>query len=310
MLQNTQGAKVLYSCTNKSFVNAPAKVNLGLSLVGQTADGFHQLESLFWPIRLVDRIKLFQSKIDSVETSWDNKVPWKDRELPLPQDNLAYKALKGVPNNTRTPWKICIRKTIPIGGGLGGASSDAAAVVRFFSCLNLLSQHKGTALAKTLGADVPFFLSPKPAWVTGIGEKRRYLRIVPPDLKLHFLLVIPPFSINTREAFGWYRQKSPGFSEHKTFFMNGELNRENLLSYLASAKNDLEAVVGEKFPLIVQLIKKLRELPCVYAGLSGSGSTCFATFLDLHTLKKSAKEAEPFFRQYDCTSTTAGTYAE
>src|SRR3984885_9271677 len=172
--------QTLGSCQNRREENyqlrAPAKINLGLSVVGRRADGYHELQSLFWPIDLEDELILTPAPENRIHTFWDDDAAFPYTPLPSTKNNLALRATEEVLTGK---WSLQLRKRIPIGGGLGGGSSDAAAILRFGREHCGIASEQLESTAKQLGADVPFFLTPKPAWVTGAGENRQYLNVDP-----------------------------------------------------------------------------------------------------------------------------------
>jgi 4-diphosphocytidyl-2-C-methyl-D-erythritol kinase len=188
-------------------LRAPAKVNLGLRLTGRRADGYHTLESVFVPIEIWDELTLDVSpgtlKIElEMEPATGEELPAALGDVSAGPDNLVVRAAAAFCEHTGLEAQIGLRlrKRIPAGAGLGGGSSDAAAVLRGLASLcdpaiPLQSLH-GVALS--LGADVPFFLSPQPALVRGIGEKIESLSGVP---ALDLVVVNPGISLATAEVY-------------------------------------------------------------------------------------------------------------
>lgn len=173
--------------------NAYGKVNLSLDVVGLREDGYHQLDMLMAPIDLYDTLEINISDIDAF--SCNIRMPWDDR-------NLVYRAIRLFEDkyDLHCRYEVKLEKGIPSQAGLGGGSSDAAC------CLNMLyelhgieeSDEEKIALAKKLGADVPFFLYTRASRVKGIGEQLEFVQL-PEDLEV--LLVKPDKGISTREAF-------------------------------------------------------------------------------------------------------------
>ena len=297
----------LGNCQNNVCLTAPAKINLGLSIVGRRLDGYHLLESLFWPINLADEIQIEFSERFAVETFWADDAATTEQVLPDETENLAYKAMMRVFPGSLPKWRIRIRKHIPLGGGLGGGSSDVGALLRYLLSSGAISNEKAAQVAERLGADVPFFLQPVPTWVTGTGEKRLVLAADPNLFRsVFFLLVLFPFPTPTQTVFNNYRAQNHGFS--LTQLPPGFLTCETLRVYLSAAQNDLEQVVGEKSPLIAKILHALRVTPCVHAGLSGSGSTCFAIYFNKEDREKSLKDLLPLFRDSNCRGIVAETF--
>ncbi|MCB0417065.1 MAG: 4-(cytidine 5'-diphospho)-2-C-methyl-D-erythritol kinase [Bdellovibrionaceae bacterium] len=272
-------------------LKSPAKLNLGLSIVGRNTRGYHLIESLFWPIDLCDRVEIRAASSFKVEMS----APPSFGLLPSSTDNLVSRACKLANLDS---WDIRIEKEIPLGAGLGGGSSNAGTVLR------ALAPGFPATKAAALGADIPFFLSPRPSWVTGIGEEIQPLRVEGLS-SLKFLLVLPEWPIPTAGVFAAYRQLQTGFSSSCRPFGSGVLDRESLLAYLSQARNDLEPAIVSEYPKIANILSSLRELPCVYAGVSGTGSTCFAVFEE-----KIDKEILNTYRWESCRSVLVNSYSD
>lgn len=165
---------MLFDCKGKSRLRSPAKINVGLKIVGRRADGYHLIESLFWPLDFADEILFSESAAPAVDMKWTQDVSCDHTptpSLPESKDNLAMEAWQRA--NPSTSKRISIQKRIPMGAGLGGGSSNAGTVLRYLVGNSLLSCEAAQRIAPQLGADVPFFLNPKPALVTGIGEQIR-----------------------------------------------------------------------------------------------------------------------------------------
>ena len=243
-------------------LRAPAKVNLSLRILGKRPDGFHDLESLVTPISLADEISIETGIGQGVRVSCD------DPGVPKDDSNLAAVAARQFHSHTgiRFDARIDIRKRIPSGAGLGGGSSDAAAVLVALD--SIFETHLGPdgleKIAANIGSDVPFFIRRVPAWMRGRGEQ-----IEPTDFpqKLTLLLLKPPFAVATPWA---YKQWS------KSVEMPGAdygVQRWNDIEFV----NDLERPAFEKYTLLPVMKAWLRAQPeCHAALMSGSGSTMFA----------------------------------
>jgi len=243
-------------------LRAPAKVNLSLRILGPRPDGFHDLESLMTPISLADEIE--------VETGIGQGVSVHCDDATIPQDasNLAAVAARQFHAHTgrRFVARIDIRKRIPSGAGLGGGSSDAAAVLValdaiFETNLGVMGLEK---IAASIGSDVPFFIRRVPAWARGRGE-----RIEPVALPgtLTLALFKPPFGVSTPWAYKNLSASSelPGV-DYAAQNWNG-------IEFV----NDLERPAFEKYALLPVMKAWLRGQPeCRAALMSGSGSTMFA----------------------------------
>lgn len=258
---------------------SPSKINIGLRITGRRPNGYHEIESLFWPTDLADVITIKPSAENKVEVS-----------IPNFKDTIVSKALSKL--KLKENVHVHIQKKIPVGGGLGGGSSNAGTVIQALSDAN-------ADVALGIGADVPFFLKPQPAWVTGVGEKIQYLK-VEEDLYegLSILFIILPFGCNTQEIFQDYVKSGIAFSKnfgewHET------LTRNHFLDYLKTCRNDLEPVLVKKYPVYAEILSELRSTGCLYAGITGTGSTCFALYADKNA-KNNIKVNQDFYRTKRC----------
>jgi len=252
-------------------MRTPAKLNLGLWILERRHDGYHELLSLFLPITLWDELRVEAASELSVEYTPAHEFA---NDLVLQAARKLQQRL-GITAGA----KIWVRKQIPIGAGLGGGSSDAAA------CLLLLQRLWGRELpaqelarcAAELGSDVPFFLHPAPAIVRGRGERLQLVR-------LHFpypiVVFYPGFPISTAWAYAQLRQVPP---PHR---VAPPQNWEGVLVEIASAPellpryfcNDFEPIVLPHYPVLGEMQAALYDSGATYAGLSGTGSALFAVF--------------------------------
>ena len=256
-------------------VAAQAKVNLRLRILAREASGYHQLETLFLRLTLADQLLVrITDGSRSLDVSGDV-----DRDALGPADrNLAWRAAESYARVTGWPsgFSIELEKRIPIGGGLGGGSADAGAVLRALDAMSPtpIGEPALLALAAELGADVPF-LATSHAFALGWGRGERLLALPAPPVR-ELLLLIPAFSVETATAYGWLaaaRESSVATRDPISVLDLGALNDWRTLSTLAT--NDFEPVVGERHPQITALLAQLRAAHCVPALMSGSGSTVF-----------------------------------
>jgi 4-diphosphocytidyl-2-C-methyl-D-erythritol kinase len=242
-------------------LRAPAKVNLSLRILGKRPDGFHDLESLVTPISLADEISIATGIGQGVRVHCD------DPTVPQDDSNLAAVAARQFHSHTgiRFDARISIKKHIPSGAGLGGGSSDAAAVLVALD--SIFETHLGSdgleKIAANIGSDVPFFIRRVPAWMRGRGEE-----IEPTELsqKLTLVLIKPPFGVETPWAYKHLAKsvELPGVDYGVQRWCGFEF------------VNDLERPAFEKFTLLPVMKAWLREQPeCRAALMSGSGSTMF-----------------------------------
>ena len=243
---------------------APAKINLSLRILEKRADGFHELETLMVPISLADTVEV------SHGTGHEITLTCNDPELPTGAENLCVEAAEAFRVATGLDHGIAITllKRIPHGAGLGGGSSDAAAVLKGLNELfdHPLVDEELHQIAATLGSDVPFFLGSGPAWCRGRGEILEPTSALP---KRTLLLIKPPFPVPTAWAYKKYAElkeseRLPDQSE-KQFL--GELE----------IINDLEDPVFYKYILLPVMKTWLRQQPGVESAfMTGSGSTMVA----------------------------------
>ena len=250
--------------TQTISLTAPAKINLSLRILGKRPDGFHELETLMAPIGLADTIEV------SHGTGHGITLTCNDPELSTGSDNLCVKAAEAFRIATGLDHGIAITllKRIPHGAGLGGGSSDAAAVLKGLNELfdEPLVNEELHQIAASLGSDVPFFLTSGPAWCRGRGEILEEVSALP---KRNLLLIKPPFPVPTAWAYKKYAELKesgkPLTQPEKQFLGDLEI------------VNDLEAPVFHKYLLLPVMKTWLREKPGVEAGfMTGSGSTMVA----------------------------------
>ncbi len=259
-------------------VLAPAKVNLFLRIIGQRPDGYHLLDSLMAPVSLYDEIEMTAER--TVGTEPHIRVRCNDPIIPTDQSNLAYRAAALLCQEAGIGAHITmtLHKNIPAGAGLGGGSSDAAAVLkalnRAFS-LGLNTDHL-CRLAAQLGADIPFFVPCQMARVGGIGE---VLTPLPPLPHRWLVVVVPGFPVSTPWAYQRFDALQPDLPEPKPHAIDWTppLDTQQWPS-AALFVNDLEQAVLPEYPLIADRKKQLSALGAEVALMSGSGSAVFGIF--------------------------------
>ena len=265
----------------KVEIKAPAKINIGLNIVSKRADGFHNIETIFYPISLFDNI-LFE-KADSDSFSCNNTSLGKER------NNLIIKAKEVLEEEFRTkfPLKIVLEKNIPIGAGMGGGSSDAASALHSINILYdlNLSKEQLNNYALRLGSDVPFFLDPRPSFASGRGE---ILNVLDFTIDFPILIVNPGIHISTKWAFDNIKPRDPYL--HLNHIFQQKIIFANLQDIIT---NDFEEVVFYKYPEIAQIKNDLLSRGALVSMLTGSGSTVFGIF-DNET---KALAAESYFHQ-------------
>lgn len=276
----------------KSKTNSPAKINLFLYVIGRDIRGYHILQSLFHTIpSLNDKLTI------EIDTSGKCEV-YSNASI---TDNLVIKAAKKIlqlTHNERYGVKINLQKSIPIGGGLGGGSSNAATtLIEINKTLNLkLSTEQLINLSNDIGDDVKFFLMQQKC-VYFDGLHRPYEVNI--DQPLNILLVKPNFGISTAEVFKLYREQI------KTSELKPIVQKDKILEYILDGDNQLYDIVQKIQPKIIDVITELRKQKgIIVARMSGSGSTCFGIFDDEVLLKKAKYNISKIYPEWflhDCT---------
>ncbi len=247
-----------------------AKINLGLNIVARREDGFHNIETIFFPINSLCDIL----EIVSVPEQ-ENPIAFTQSGLTLnepDENNLCVKAYHLLKLYIELPpVKIHLHKQIPFGAGLGGGSSDGAHTLSTLNKLSAkaLTNDKLLEVGLKLGSDCPFFILNSPCFATGRGELLK-----PIELNLsgyHILLVNPGLHINTGKA---YSQSNPKPSVYK---LPKNISREPK-QWRDIITNDFERVVFDLYPEIGLIKESLYEMGAVYSAMSGSGSTVFGLF--------------------------------
>ena len=288
MLKNAQDLTVL----------SPAKVNLHLAVLDRRSDGFHDIESVFLAVDFADTLHFeLAGRENSVEIAMEpdsvpdlssvsaaGSVPGLS-SVPIPlEKNIIFRALSlfKVKTGFSKGIRVNVRKRIPIGGGLGGGSSNAASTLLALNKLayNALSPDLLLEMGASLGSDVPFFLhEAAAALVTGRGEK---IEALPPP-GLFLTLVNPGFSSDTSAA---YRLLDKKREERKAAPSKSTVKKMEFSSFF----NDFLPVFEEPESRIYnEIISRLKDLGAQYANLSGSGSTCFGVFGDRAEAMKAAE---------------------
>ena len=244
----------------------PCKINLGLHVIEKRPDGYHNLETCFYPVPWTDILEIFPSNAFSF-TSSGAEIPGDAGKNLCVQ---AYDLLKK--DFTIPPVRIHLHKVIPTGSGLGGGSSDGSHTLRL---LNEMFELKLTpkqlsGYASQLGSDCAFFLQDEPQLAKGRGEILDGVYI---SLKGKFLLIVKPdVHVSTAEAYAGIRPKRP---DHALMEV---LDRLTLNEWKSFLKNDFEPTVFQKYPSIEAAKQKLYSLGAIYASMSGSGAAVFGIF--------------------------------
>jgi 4-diphosphocytidyl-2-C-methyl-D-erythritol kinase len=273
-------------------IRAPAKINLGLRVVGKRADGYHLLDTIMVAVSLYDEIDIRKIRTASKNPASDEliKISCDHPDVPPAEENIVYRAAQLILKKSRRaqPISIRIKKNIPVGAGLGGGSSDAAATLvglnRLFKLRLSLAMLKKMALS--LGADVPFFIQARPARAQGIGERLRALRGLP---RFWSVIIYPGFPVSTAWVYGNLHAKltKPIVNTSITPSL------KSLDGLTRRLENDLEGVTLKRYPEIGVLKQKLLREGALRVLMSGSGSSVFGIFVS----KQSAAKAFRRLRQ-------------
>ena len=274
---------------------SPAKVNLTFDILGKRADGFHEIKSIMQPINLFDHV--------TVDVSEGTGIEIYSKGVKVPEDgtNLAYKAAAAYLENCGQNYrvKITLDKSIPVGSGLGGGSSNAAAVlIALNRLLKTLSEEDLYEISPALGADVAFFIRCITASVEGIGE---IVSTIPSFPLFHYVVIYPKFEISTREVYENWDKINEGqiknVSDSKAEGINEKFLNTNELPPVFS---NLEEPAFKMYPVLrkyKQLLLSLEANPVI---ISGSGSSLYAVF-------REDREAKELYK-YLITNSEFNTY--
>ncbi len=264
---------------------ANAKLNIGLQVIAKRTDGYHELNSVFYPLPIYDIIELLET------TAAETTLNIQGERIPGNlYDNLCIRAFEllkkdyGIP-----PVSIDLVKQIPIGAGLGGGSADASFVLKGLNTLfqlNLTEEQLAGYAAK-LGADCPFFIANNPVFATGIGTDFKDL-----NLNLdgyHLVVIMPNIHISTAEAFAAVQPKAPEVNLEEAI-------RLPIQEWKFHIRNDFEDGIFESYPLLKEIKETLYQKGAIYASMSGSGAAIYGIFwekTDLNELAKYGKIYHP-----------------
>jgi 4-diphosphocytidyl-2-C-methyl-D-erythritol kinase len=262
-------------------LKCPAKINLSLDVIRRRDDGYHDLEMIMHTINLFDILTFELKPSDEVKIQLSTNLGF----LPTGEKNLCYKAAKLFFEKTHQTCdlKIQIKKTIPVGAGLGGGSSDAAGTLAALNYLfgRPLTKTELAATAKSLGADVPFFLYGDCMLAKGIGD---ILLPLPPLSDAIFVIAKPSYGISTPLVYK-NLQLNETTPHPDTDAAIEALKANDLVALGKASGNVLETVVEKDHPEISQYKNIMLECGAVYSLMSGSGSSVFGVFNNKNTAK-------------------------
>lgn len=270
----------------ESILASPAKINLHLKILGLREDGYHELRTLFYPVMgLYDTIR--------IEPGHDDHMFMRCPEKPELEStsNLIYKAWKafGEATGYQPGMFVTLNKVIPMGGGLGGGSSNGATMLRWLNDnagSKALPHDKLIKLAAGLGADVPFFLMDSPAWAGGIGEDLTLSDISLSGLTM--VLVFPDIHVDTPWAYKAWDETNDFPKATETLTTEGNDNKYASPVSPLVVENDFEPVVFEAHPELRQAKEKLIQTGAISAAMSGSGASLFGLYRNMETAAKAA----------------------
>jgi 4-diphosphocytidyl-2-C-methyl-D-erythritol kinase len=258
-------------------IRAPAKINMRLRVIGKRADGYHLLDTILLPVSLYDEIDISKVRPIDGKTASQNRitVSCNDPLVPAGRKNLAYQAALLILGDARAsaPVHIRIHKRIPLGAGLGGGSTDAAATLVGLNRLLRLgyTSKRLEQMSLALGADVPFFVKAVPARARGIGERLSPLRAVP---RLWLIILYPNFPVST----AWVYRNLPSKLTKAIANTSIDLSLGSPANLNKLLVNDLETVTMGRYPRIGLLKEELARQGAVGTLMSGSGSSVFGIF--------------------------------
>ena len=258
-----------------------SKINLGLKIIGKRDDGYHDIETVLFPVPICDMLEIIEGhKKDKISFSG----------IPLgckPEDNLVMKAVGALRKWTDIPpLRVHLHKMIPAGAGLGGGSSDAASALKV--CRDLyapkVSDGDLRIIAGSVGSDCPFFIKGRPSLAKGRGD---LLSPASVDLSGLFLVVVkPPFGINTSQAY------SATTVSRSTAHPGSVVINENIKNWKEKLINDFEPALEKCFPELGNIKSNLYDKGALYASVTGSGSAVYGLF------SEEVPEEETGFKNY------------
>ena len=286
-------------------ITAPAKINLYLNILAKRDDGYHEIDTLFEKISIQDTLIVeIASEITAI--TCDNP------DVPTDADSLLVRVIDLFNEKTKGKYRFTVKlgKKIPISAGMGGGSSDAAALLKAINELtgSPLDMESLLEIASELGADIPFFIH-KASFAHG---KRRgdVIQEMPTEIELHHIVVHPPFKVSTKSVYGRVTRfgltKNSGVDRMFSTF----LRRKDVDSIAENLHNDLQGITLEEFPVLVDVFSELKKAGAKGVLMAGSGPTVFGLFDKKDTIQ-AKKELELVFpKEENWEIFIADTYRE
>ncbi|MFC2112155.1 4-(cytidine 5'-diphospho)-2-C-methyl-D-erythritol kinase [Bacteroidota bacterium] len=259
-----------------------AKINIGLRVLRKRGDGYHDLESIFYPVRLTDMLEILPA--DAVLNDNKSEISVSGLRAPASSENLCLKAVHLLNDRQGTPKvQIYLHKNIPMESGLGGGSSDASSTLMAMNEMFALGLQEQILqkYASEIGSDCPFFIYNRPSLVTGKGDIME-----PVNLSLagyHLVIVFPEVSVPTPEAYKMISPTPEGPSLR-------EIIQHKPEQWKGMVYNRFEEVVFNRYPEIGKIKENLYSCGAIYASMSGSGSSVYGIFGSSPILSKELKK--------------------
>jgi 4-diphosphocytidyl-2-C-methyl-D-erythritol kinase len=276
------------------LLKSHAKINLTLKIGKKAKGGLHQIESVMHPIDLFDNLSFEKFDHDDIEIQSNNHSI-------LNKDNLAYKAAMLLKKRfgVHSGIKITIEKNIPLGAGLGGGSSNAAAtLIALNSMWKLKLDHKKLmAIGFELGSDVPFFIPSKPALVEGVGDKVKPIASYP---KINAVIINPGFQVSTKWAYDAYDKNKKKLPRSKAISASAYaklVQKKDIDGMADNLSNDFTEVVSKKYKVVREMTSLLNKYGALNACMSGSGPTVYGLYSSIYTAREAyfkLKDIYPF----------------
>ncbi len=246
------------------------KINLGLHVIAKRSDGFHAIETVFYPVNWCDALEVIENKTSNEPFVYTQSgIPVAGK----PEENLVYKAWELIRKEKKLPAiKVHLHKNIPMGAGLGGGSSDAAWFINLIDSSFSLgySLSEKTNIASQLGSDCAFFIQNTPVFAQGKGDEFSEMTI---SLQKYYILIVyPGIHSNTKDAYSGLLPQPPQHDLPETLRVSAVKEWKNKLV------NDFESSIFKKYPAINVLKENLYAAGAVYSSMSGSGSAVFGIF--------------------------------
>ena len=247
-----------------------SKINLGLNVTSKRQDGYHNIETVFYPVYWQDALEVIENKEGDLPFQFSQSGIFIDSK---PEENLIYKAWQLIIQAKKMPnIKVHLHKNIPMGAGLGGGSADAAFFINLIDTkfnLNFTENDK-LSIASKIGSDCAFFIKNKPVFAKGKGNEFEEIKI---DLSEYYILAVyPNLHSNTKEA---YEGLTPKFPQYD---LKTVIETKPIAEWKEFITNDFEATIFKKYPAIRELKDLMYLNNAIYASMSGSGSAVFGIF--------------------------------